>query len=209
MHSFSYRLKKLEIGLVLLDRLWRITDCDAMARSLLGRPPGTFWGCSILDLHPPSSRQKVEWLLESAAHGPASLIIALPDRTLMVRVVSLDADERRADIGEPLASSLYRIVQEALTNVARHAAASEVRVGIRIEGDDLVLWVVDNGKGIDLEAAARSKSYGIMGIRERAGTLGGSAQISRVESGGTRIDVVVPMARYRERKATHDPGSAG
>ncbi len=124
-------------------------------------------------------------------------------------VVSLDADERRADIGEPLASSLYRIVQEALTNVARHAAASEVRVGIRIEGDDLVLWVVDNGKGIDLEAAARSKSYGIMGIRERAGTLGGSAQISRVESGGTRIDVVVPMARYRERKATHDPGSAG
>ena len=92
MQSFSYRLKKLEIGLVLLDKSWRITDCDVMARSLLGRPPGTLRGCSILDLHPPSSRQKVEWLLESAAHGPASLIIALPDRTLMVRVVSLDAD---------------------------------------------------------------------------------------------------------------------
>ena len=41
LQSFSYRLKKLEIGLVLLDNSWRITDCDAMARSLLGRPPGT------------------------------------------------------------------------------------------------------------------------------------------------------------------------
>jgi PAS domain S-box-containing protein len=124
-------------------------------------------------------------------------------------VVSLDADERGADIGEPLASSLYRIVQEALTNVARHAEASEVRVGIRVDGDDLVLIVIDNGKGIDLEAAARSKSYGIMGIRERAGTLGGKALISRLDSGGTRIEIVVPLARYRERKASNDPGSAG
>jgi hypothetical protein len=97
LQSFSYRLKKLEIGLVLLDKSWRITDCDAMARNLLGRPPGTLLGCSILDLHPPSSRQKVEWLLESAADGPASLIIALPDRTLMVRVVSLDADRSPGD----------------------------------------------------------------------------------------------------------------
>jgi LytTR family transcriptional regulator, CO-responsive transcriptional regulator RcoM len=97
LQSFSYRLKKLEIGLVLLDKSWRITDCDAMARSLLGRPQGTLRGCSILDLHPPSSRQKVEWLLESAADGPASLIIALPDRTLMVRVVSLDADRSSGD----------------------------------------------------------------------------------------------------------------
>jgi hypothetical protein len=110
LQSFSYRLKKLEIGLVLLDKSWRITDCDAMARNLLGRPPGALQGCSILDLHPPSSRQKVEWLLESAAHGPASLIIALPDRTLMVRVVSLDGDRAPGgEIGGALAMVLFEM----------------------------------------------------------------------------------------------------
>jgi PAS domain-containing protein len=58
LQSFSYRLKKLEIGLVLLDKSWRITDCDVMARGLLGRPPGTLRGCSILDLHPPPAGRR-------------------------------------------------------------------------------------------------------------------------------------------------------
>ncbi|MBI1964892.1 MAG: PAS domain-containing sensor histidine kinase, partial [Betaproteobacteria bacterium] len=88
-------------------------------------------------------------------------------------LVSLDVEDAGMDFGEPLASSLYRIAQEALTNVVRHARATEVRVGMRIEGGDLVLTVRDNGSGFDAEAATRRKSYGIMGIRERAHTLGG------------------------------------
>ena len=123
-------------------------------------------------------------------------------------VVSLDADESGVDVGEPLASALYRIAQEALTNVARHSGATEVRVEVRADGENLVLAVTDNGKGIDLEAAARSKSYGIMGMRERATTLGGSASITAAEGGGTRVEVVVPLARYRGRR-TNDKSAAG
>jgi PAS domain S-box-containing protein len=116
-------------------------------------------------------------------------------------VVSLDAEETAVDFGEPLASALYRIAQEALTNVARHAGATEVEVTITSDDDRLVLAVRDNGKGYDAELAARRKSYGVLGIRERARTLGGEARIERLTAGGTLVEVVIPMARYRRREA--------
>jgi len=112
-------------------------------------------------------------------------------------IVGLNTDESLPDFREPLSSSLYRMAQEALTNVVRHAEASEARVEMRIEGDDLVLTVRDNGKGFDPEIAEKKKSFGIMGIRERAHTLGGRASIARLEAGGTLVEVVVPIARYR------------
>ena len=136
-----------------------------------------------------------------------SLLHDLSQRTGIV--VSLDADEATLDFGEPLASSLYRMAQEALTNVVRHAEATEAQVVIAVEGDRLVLTVRDNGKGYDAEVAARRKSYGVLGIRERAYTLGGTARIERIESGGTLVEIVIPVARYRRREAGHDTGTAG
>jgi signal transduction histidine kinase len=125
-------------------------------------------------------------------------------------VVSLDAEEGAFDFGEPLASSLYRMAQEALTNVARHAEASEVHVAVAVgEGGLLVLTVRDNGKGYDEVAAARRKSYGVLGIRERAHTLGGTARIERLETGGTLVEIVIPAARYRRGRGAHDTGVAG
>jgi len=124
-------------------------------------------------------------------------------------VVSLDAEEAGIDLGEPAVSSLYRMAQEALTNVARHAEAKEVQVAISADDARLVLTVRDNGKGYDAEAAARRKSYGVLGIRERARTLGGDARIERLESGGTLVEIVIPGARYRRREAAHDTGTAG
>jgi len=124
-------------------------------------------------------------------------------------VVSLDAEEAGIELGEPAASSLYRMAQEALTNVARHAEAKEVQVAIAVDDARLVLTVRDNGKGYDAEAAARRKSYGVLGIRERARTLGGDARIERLESGGTLVEIVIPGARYRRREAAHDTGTAG
>lgn len=125
-------------------------------------------------------------------------------------VVSLEAADGTLDFGEPLASSLYRMAQEALTNVARHAEASEVEVTVVVGDDDrLVLTVRDNGKGYDEVVAARRKSYGVLGIRERAYTLGGTARIERIETGGTLVEIVIPVARYRRRGAGHDTGAAG
>jgi PAS domain S-box-containing protein len=117
-------------------------------------------------------------------------------------VVSLDAEEGEFDFGEPLASSLYRIAQEALTNVARHAEASEVQVTVAVGTDDrLVLAIRDNGKGYDEEIAAQRTTYGVLGIRERAYTLGGTVRIERVETGGTLVEIVIPAARYRKGEA--------
>ena len=124
-------------------------------------------------------------------------------------VVSLEADSDRLDFGEPLATSVYRMVQEALTNVARHAGATEVRVTMGYEGENLAVRVRDNGRGFDGEAAARKKSYGVLGIRERAHTLGGGAHIARLEAGGTLVEIMIPAARYRSREARHDTGLAG
>jgi PAS domain S-box-containing protein len=127
------------------------------------------------------------------------LLHDLSERTGIV--VSLDADESGIDLAEPLASSLYRMAQEALTNVARHSEATEVEVAMTLAGDRIVLAVRDNGKGYDAQAAARRKSYGVLGIRERARTLGGDARIERLESGGTVVEIVIPVARFRRRGA--------
>ena len=113
-------------------------------------------------------------------------------------VVGLDADPEALDYGEPLATSVYRMVQEALTNVVRHAEAGEVRVAMGVEGENLVVRVRDDGKGFDVEAVARRKSYGLIGIRERAQTLGGSARVARLER-GTLVEITIPAARYRKR----------
>jgi len=136
-----------------------------------------------------------------------SLLHDLSQRTGIV--VSFEADEAGLDFGEPLSSALYRIAQEALTNVARHAQATEVRVRIRIDGDRLVLMVRDNGRGFDPDAAGGRKFYGILGIRERAYTLGGATRIERHPGGGTMVEVVIPVARYRRREASDGTGTAG
>ncbi len=112
-------------------------------------------------------------------------------------VVGIEADEAGLDFGEPVSSALYRIAQEALTNVARHAQATEVRVSIRINGDKLVLTVRDNGRGFDPDAVVGGKSYGVLGIRERAYTLGGAARIESHPGGGTTVEVIIPAKRYR------------
>jgi PAS domain S-box-containing protein len=113
--------------------------------------------------------------------------------------VSLDIQEADADLQDPVATAVYRIVQEALTNVARHARATEVGVSVRVEGRTLHVRVADNGVG--LPAAPGGRSHGILGIRERAQTLGGDARIFSPPEGGTVVEVSIPLERYRRREA--------
>lgn len=100
--------------------------------------------------------------------------------------------------GDPLAmdsessTALYRTVQEALTNVARHAAASAVRIGLATTGEELVLHVTDDGCGIPDSEAHRPHSMGILGMRERAFACGGTLEVSRAAAGGTRLVLRLP-----------------
>jgi signal transduction histidine kinase len=117
-------------------------------------------------------------------------------------VVSLDVDATGFGFKDPLATAVYRMLQEALTNVARHAEASEVQVTIRLDDDQLVVRVRDNGKGIDLNVVKSEKSFGILGIKERARTLAGRANIYRHPESGTVVEITLPAGRYRTVEAS-------
>jgi PAS domain S-box-containing protein len=90
------------------------------------------------------------------------------------------------------ATAVFRICQEALTNVARHARANAVDVRLE-EGDGIIhLRVQDNGQGISEEKLSDSKSFGLLGMRERAGLLGGEVAIEAGSAGGTIISLRLP-----------------
>ena len=112
-------------------------------------------------------------------------------------VVGMDANASEVEFRDPLTTSVYRMIQEVLTNVARHARATEVRVAIRVEGDELTVSARDNGIGIGAAPLNSGKSFGILGIKERARTLGGGANIYSPVEGGTVVEITVPLKRYR------------
>jgi PAS domain S-box-containing protein len=92
-------------------------------------------------------------------------------------------------------TTTYRIVQEALTNVARHAVVDSVRVRLMVEAEALRLQVQDEGRGFDVSAALASGARaGLAGMRERAALLGGALQIDSLPGAGTLVLAVLPLA---------------
>jgi PAS domain S-box-containing protein len=92
-----------------------------------------------------------------------------------------------------IATAFYRIVQEALTNVARHSSASRVEVSLKVDQGVLTLSVADNGQGFGPEILSRVQGLGVAGMRERATLLGGNLTVTSRPNEGTRIDLTVPL----------------
>jgi two-component system sensor histidine kinase UhpB len=97
------------------------------------------------------------------------------------------------------ATAVFRIFQEALTNITRHAEAMEVRCGFLTEGDQIALSVEDNGKGISPEALVNPKSLGLLGMQERAAVLGGELRIEPAAVRGTRVTLRLPHGASHTR----------
>ncbi len=97
-------------------------------------------------------------------------------------------------------TAVFRIFQETLTNVARHAAATRVVVKLKITGKDLILEVVDNGRGFETGAITTSESIGLLGMRERALLLGGGFEIRSSPGKGTGVTVRVPLGRRKTKR---------
>ena len=93
---------------------------------------------------------------------------------------------------EPLSIALYRIVQEALTNITKHAQATEVRIAIARDANGIVLRIADNGIGVDASKKTNPTSHGLIGMRERARHLGGTIEITGTAGKGTTITVRIP-----------------
>jgi signal transduction histidine kinase len=118
------------------------------------------------------------------------------ERMGMACELHLDEDDLLLD-RDP-ATALFRILQEALTNVARHAQASQVRVDLEGRADEVVLVVQDNGVGITPEQIADRHSLGLIGMRERARFWGGQVTFEGAAGRGTAVTARMPQTRAPE-----------
>ncbi len=107
---------------------------------------------------------------------------------------TLDVDES-LELQEPHATAAFRIVQESLANVAKHAKAGRAWVRVAREGGHVVLQVRDDGVGFDPRAARKPDSLGLMGLRERAQLMEGTVRIESSPGEGTRIEARIPVPR--------------
>jgi len=101
--------------------------------------------------------------------------------------------ENGPEIRGNIATAAYRVTQEALTNVARHASASRVKVTMSFSGDELKITIKDNGKGFDPESLGEADGLGMANMRERAILVGGRFDVQSRLRGGTRICFTVPL----------------
>jgi signal transduction histidine kinase len=99
--------------------------------------------------------------------------------------------EKRLD--RDVSTTVFRILQEALTNIARHAEATRVSVSLTEKDNRLFLTVKDNGRGITEEELSNPQSYGLMGIRERVQSWNGDITITGMENKGTSVTVCIPL----------------
>ncbi|MGD8471264.1 MAG: histidine kinase [Desulfobacteraceae bacterium] len=113
-------------------------------------------------------------------------------RTGMECKTSLAPDE--ITLSKEKSTNLFRILQESLTNVIRHADATKVEINLNEKDGMLLLEIADNGKGISKAAITNPKSFGLIGIRERVHSLGGEVNIAGTPMEGTRLTVKMPIS---------------
>jgi PAS domain S-box-containing protein len=102
---------------------------------------------------------------------------------------------------DDIASPLFRMVQESLNNVAKHADATHVRIELNVDENSLLLTIADNGKGLAASDTKKADSFGLIGMRERAWAMGGSLDIRSAEldsgasqvSKGTTVAILIPV----------------
>jgi len=105
----------------------------------------------------------------------------------------LTAGDPDLEVEPALASAVFRILQESLTNAARHAQATLVEVGLDGRDGQITLTVRDNGRGFSPEGPRKPNSYGLLGLRERASLLGGEAKIVSETGRGTTVELRLPI----------------
>ncbi|MGI9132854.1 MAG: response regulator [Rhodoferax sp.] len=122
----------------------------------------------------------IEWLCEHYAK-------------LLSATIEFQSSQESVSLDETRSVVIFRIVQESLTNIARYANASQVRVAVELSENDLSVRVQDDGQGFDVAQATGRKTFGLLGMRERALALGGTMEIVSAPGSGTQVTVRIPM----------------
>jgi signal transduction histidine kinase len=102
-------------------------------------------------------------------------------------------------IDENARIAFYRAAQELLTNITRHAQASEVEISLRADDTYVVMEVSDDGIGTDPRSMDKDGALGLLGIQERFVALGGTLQVRRNESAGITVSISIPLTRGHSR----------
>ena len=114
---------------------------------------------------------------------------------LQIHFTSMTADKIE-QLNNVKRTMLFRVAQEALTNVTKHAQASQAKVSIRVQSGGICMEISDNGKSFDVEHALGSRrrgALGILGMRERVELIGGTFAIASVQGKGTSVSVRIPL----------------
>lgn len=125
-------------------------------------------------------RDAIEWQTED-----------FTNRTGIDCIVSISSGE--FSFSREMDTTIFRIVQESLTNVARHSGATRSKIGLTINGKNLYLTIEDNGRGITEEEIENSKSLGLVGIKERAYSVNGKLTITGQKDIGTKLNILIPL----------------
>jgi signal transduction histidine kinase len=104
----------------------------------------------------------------------------------------LSAPEIEKQLPDSVRTGLFRIFQESLTNIARHANAKKVKVRLQHKEGKIVLSIEDDGKGFDKKKTAAKRTLGILGMRERTLMMGGEYEIKSTPGKGTTVLVAIP-----------------
>ena len=107
--------------------------------------------------------------------------------------VELDLPADELAVTKDVSTALFRVLQESLTNVARHAQASRVSIRLSCSSSEVRMAVSDDGKGMQAGANGKGLRFGLIGMRERAAMLGGEVRIESSPGAGTSVFMIVPL----------------
>jgi len=187
---------------------------DELAQSLTALKMDAIWLKEQLRRDPATAAQKLDAMLEMLDASVAATRriaadlrpLVLDDLGLVAAVdwlvqgfmqrtgvaCTLEADEDM-ELGEPYATAVFRIVQESLANVAKHAHARQVKVALERTADAVILDVRDDGVGFDTAAPRNPGSLGLAGLRERASLALGRVDIASRPGAGTHVHARIPV----------------
>ena len=106
--------------------------------------------------------------------------------------IEINADGGLEHLSKNVSTTVYRAIQESLTNIARHSGARNAWVLVAAQDGNLEVEVEDDGRGIAPEDLAKAHSLGLRGMRERIAYIGGAFEVARTPRGGTRLRIKVP-----------------